>query len=150
MRYYVMEPLGNTKLPAVKNVEGAEVVLCPDLNRFCDIDYDLSCRLISERLKLLIEMYLLSYDFVPVIYMDVANKSQLVFFRFKPPIYNDCEASYRKDGVVSWISFSGINTPTIFTVQSPKGICSVVVSIAVAESALRRQILGVDFNQISD
>jgi hypothetical protein len=73
-----------------------------------------------------------------------------VFWRFRPLLYEDYQAAYRNDGIVSRLSFPISNAPIVFTARSPRGIRSVVVRMAVAESALRRGILGVKFTKILD
>ena len=148
MRYYVMEALENALLPIIPKGESAEVVQSSDLGRFSDIDYDARNELISDRLKLLMERYMTKYDFRPVVYLDREKEDQIVFWRFRPPLYEDYQAAYRKDGVVSHISFTNSNAPIVFTTRSPKGVRSIVVRMAVAESVLRRCILGVKFTKI--
>jgi len=150
MRYYVMEPTGTILLPAVPKGENPEIVLASDLNRFSDIDYDLRSELISDRLKLLMERYLPRYDFRPVVYLEKAKLAQMVFWRFKPPHYADYQATFRSDGVLAHISFFHNKAPVVFTAQSPRGIRSIAVRMAVAESTLRRGIFGVKFSQISE
>jgi hypothetical protein len=150
MRYYVMEPLGNVFLPATKKREGVEVVLTSNINRFNDIDYDMSCGLISERLKLVLEMFLLQYHFEPVVYLDMSSKENINFFRFNPPEYEGCITTFRNDGIVSRIIFTDADVPLMFTVRSPKGVRSIIMKIAVAESILRRRILGVEFTKVTD
>ena len=148
MRYYVMEPLGNTMLPTAPKGENAEVVVSSNLSRFSDIDYDARSELISDRLKLLMERYLTKYDFKPVVYLDREKEEQAVFWRFRPPLYEDYQAIFRSDGIVSHIAFPNNNAPIAFTARSPKGVRSIAVRMAVAESALRRGILGVQFTKI--
>jgi len=148
MRYYVMEPVGNILLPTTPKSENAGIVIASDLSRFSELDYDARNELISERLKLLLELYMPTYDFKPVMYLDTAKEKQAIFWRFKPPFYEDYQATCRNDGIVSHISFSNNNAPIIFTARSPKGIQSIVVRMAVAESALRRGILGLNFTKL--
>jgi uncharacterized protein YjbI with pentapeptide repeats len=148
MRYYVMEPLGNTVLPAAPKGENAEVVKVSGVSQFSEIDYDSRSELISDRLKLLMEMYLPKYDFEPVVYLDQPKGEQMVFWRFRPPHYDNYQATYRSDGIISHITFLDNNAPVMFTARSPKGICSIVVRMAVAESALRRGFLGVKFTKV--
>jgi len=150
MRYYAMEPTGTVLLPAAPKGEEAEVVLASDLSRFSEIDYDLRSDLISERLKLLLEQYMPEYDFVPVVYFDKAKEEQLIFWRFSPELYTDYQATYKKDGALSHISFTNDQTPIIFTARSPRGVRSIVVRMAVVESALRRSILGLKFTKLND
>ena len=150
MRYYVMEEQGNTPLPAAPKGENAEVVKASDLNRFCETDYDARNALISDRLKLLIEKFMPRYDFQPVVYLDSEKEEQAVFWRFKPPVYEKFKATFRNDGIISHISFTSDNAPIIFSARSPKGVRSIVVRMAVAESTLRRCILGLKFTQIME
>jgi hypothetical protein len=145
-----MEALENTFLPTVPKGENAEVVKASDLSRFNEIDYDSRNELISDKLKLLIEQYMPKYDFQPVVYLDVEKKEQVVFWRFRPPVYEDYQAVYRNDGIVSHIDFHNNNAPIMFTTRSPKGVRSIAVRMAVAESTLRRCILGLKFTKITE
>ena len=150
MRYYVMEPSGNKQLPAAPKGLDAAVVPAADLSRFSEIDYDARSELISDRLKLLIERYMPKYDFQPVVYLDAPNEEQVVFWRFRPPEYSNFQATFRNDGIVADISFPDLKAPIIFTARSPKGVRSIAVRMAVAESTLRRCILGVNFTKVSE
>jgi len=150
MRYYVMEPLGNALLPAAPKGEGSAVVKASDLSRFCEIDYDSRSELISDRLKLLMERYMPKYDFQPVVFLDVEKKEQSVFWRFRPPSYAEFEATFRSDGIISQITFHNNDAPIVFTARSPRGARSIAVRMAVAESTLRRCILGVKFTKINE
>ena len=150
MRYYVMEPPEKTILPTVPKGDDAEIVKALDVNRFEEIDYDSRNELISDRLKMLLEQYLTRYNFQPVVYLDFEKKEQIVFWRFKPPVYEDFQAAFRNDGIISHIAFNSNEAPLIFTARSPKGVRSIAVRMAVAESALRRCILGLRFTQILD
>jgi len=79
--------------------------------------------------------------------------NQMVFWIFNPPklhLEEDCKAMFRSDGIVSHISFLGKKMPIVFTVCSPKGISSVIVRMAVAESALRRNFLRLQFTKIHE
>jgi hypothetical protein len=150
MRYYVMEPLENISLPTAPKGENVEIVNASGLSRFSEIDYDSRSELISERLKLLMGLYIPKYNFIPVIYLDSEKEEQLVFWRFRPPFYEDYQADYRNDGIVSHISFPNYDAPIVFTARSPKGIRSIIVRMAVAESALRRCILGLKFTKVTE
>ena len=77
---------------------------------------------------------------MPIVYYDKDKDEQTIYWRFKPPHYEDYQADYRNDGSVSHISLSVGDAPIVFTARSPKGIRSIVVRMAVAESALRRPI----------
>lgn len=150
MRYYVMEQLGKILLPAAPKGEGVEVIIASSVSRFNETDYDARSELISERLKLMMELFMPEYNFSPVVYLDSAKDEQMIFWRFRPPIYEKYQATFRNDGIVSHISFRGSHAPIVFTMRSPKGIRSIVVRMAVAESVLRRSILGLKFTKVMD
>ncbi|MCL1873566.1 MAG: pentapeptide repeat-containing protein [Clostridiales bacterium] len=150
MHYYTMEPAGALLLPAAAGGENTELVLVSDFKHFNDIDYDARSELISERLKLLMEQYLPEYDFEPVVFYDKEKDKQTIYWRFQPPLYEDFHTTYRSDGIVKSISFPINDAPIVFTVRSPKAVRSIVVRMAVAESILRRSILGVKFTKVLD
>jgi glucan biosynthesis protein len=144
-----MEPIGNVQLPIAQKGDDNDLVIASELDKYREIDYDARSELISERLKLLLEMFMSRYDFQPVVYLDTVKQAQLVYWRFKPSLFEAFEANYRNDGIVSSISFPDSNVPNLFTVKSPKAVRSIVVVMAVAESALRRGILGLKFTRIT-
>jgi len=150
MRYYVMEALGNVLLPSVPKGSNAEVVKASDLGRFSEVDYDSRNEIISDRLKLLLERFMPRFDFQPVVYLDTEKQEQAVFWRFRPSEYELFQGTFRSDGIVSHISFPNNDAPIIFTARSPKGVRSILVRMAVAESTLRRCILGLKFTNVGD
>jgi len=150
MRYYVMEALGNAPLPSAPKGGDAAVVQASELGRYGEIDYDPRSELISDRLKVLMERFMPKYDYQPVVYLDAGKGEQLIFWRFRPPSYEGFEATFRNDGVVSQISFPNNDAPIVFTARSPRGARSIAVRMAVAESALRRCILGLKFTRINE
>ena len=144
-----MESLENMSLPAAPKGENSNIVLVPDLNNFNEIDYDSRNGLISDRLRALIESYIPGHNFETVVYLSSDRAEQAVFWKFNPPLYRDYRAAYRNEGIVSHISFSNDHAPITFTAKSPKGVGSIVVRMAVAESALRRGILGLKFTAVT-
>ena len=151
MRYFIMKPLGKILLPQTEEREGTEVIITSDISRFGEIDYDERSGLISDRFKSLIELYTLKSDFEPVVYLDAEKQEQAVFWRFAPPVYENYKAIYKNNGVPSHISFhEPEDAPILFTAKSPRGVRSVIISMAVAESALRRGILGVKFTKTEE
>ena len=145
--FYVMEQSGNVLIPVVD--DDMELIETSDIDRFADIDYDARSKLVSERLKLLLEKYLPNNEFDPIFIIESQDK-MLVYWKFMPPVFDEFDAQYRNDGLISHISFSPDveKLPIAFTAISPKGVKSIVVRMAVAESALRRGILGVKFTKI--
>lgn len=146
MRYFVMEPLDGTRLPSVKE----DVVMISDIGRLHGIDYDARNELISDRLKLLIGLYMPKHRFSPVAFLDTDKSEQAIFWRFRPEPYSNYQAIYRNDGIVSHIAFPDTGAPITFTAKSPKGIRSIVVRLAVAESILRRGILGLKLTKLHE
>lgn len=77
--------------------------------------------------------------------------NQTIFWRFEPPLLQldkDYKALYSMSGAVTHISFLGKKMPIVFTARSPKGVSSVLVRMAVAESALRRNFLSLKFTKL--
>lgn len=77
--------------------------------------------------------------------------NQATFWRFTPPklqLNVDYKATFRPDGVITHISFLGKKMPIVFTAVSPNGVSSIVVRMAVAESALRRNFFSLKFTKI--
>lgn len=146
MRYFVIEPLDGARLPSVKE----EVVKITDIRQLRGIDYDARNELISDRLKLLMGLYVPKHEFAPVVFLDTDKSEQSIFWRFRPEIYSNYQAIYRNDGIVSHISFPDTGAPIAFTAKSPKGIRSIVVRLAVAESILRRGILGLKLTNLHE
>lgn len=145
-----MESLGKILLPTTTKREDTEVIITYNVSRFREVDYDERSRLISDRFKLLIELYTLKSDYESVVYLDTEKQEQAVFWRFSPALYENYQAIYKNNGIISHISFNDNDAPIMFTAKSPRGVRSVIVSMAVAESALRRGILGVKFTKIED
>jgi len=85
--------------------------------------------------------------------LNPPQPDQTIFWRFDPPrlrLDENCKAIFRSDGVVSHISFLNKKMPIVFTVCSPKGVSTVLVRMAVAESALRRNFLSLKFTKIHE
>ena len=150
VRYCVMESHENKSLPVAPKNENEEVVIVPDLKNFDAIDYDYRSGLISDRFKTLAGSFLLRYNFEFVVYLNSDRTEHSVFWKFSPPVYTDYQATYRNDGIVSHITFTNNLAPMVFTTKSPKGVRSIVVCIAIVESALRRGITGLKFTKVTE
>ena len=71
MRYFVMESAKKIILPnSPKPDETIDIVTIPNIDGFSEIDYDANSGLISERLKLLMGLYMPKYVFTPFIYVE--------------------------------------------------------------------------------
>jgi len=138
------------KLPPVTKSSGFEIADAKTLDRFREVDYDARGAVISNRLKLVMEMYLPKYDFEPVVFVKEGTNDMIEFWRFDPPVFKEYNAEYRNDGVVSRISFPNdkVEIPFIFTATSPKGVKTIVMDTSAVNSILRRCISGVKFTKI--
>lgn len=149
MRWFVIENI-NGEMPRRPQGYAAEIREMPDLSGFYGVDFIARDGLISERLKLLIEKYMPKYYFTPVVFMDTKRQEQIGFWRCYPPFLasDHYRADFRNTGVISNITVTGENAPKIFSARSPKGVWSVVIHAAVAESILRRNIFGLKLTQL--
>ena len=87
-------------------------------------------------------------DSVPVVFLSADRADLAVYWKFDPPVFECFDATYRYDGFISHNKLKGNQRPMIFTAISPKGKRSIVINMAVAESALRRSILGLKFTKL--
>jgi hypothetical protein len=139
-----MEQLENTSAP--RFAEGATLIETLDLNPLKTIDYASGQKLVSDRLKLVFEMFMPKLEFIPVVFSD--KKDILTFYKFTPPLYEHCIPAYRIDNTVSRITFLNGPPPVIFTTKPQKNTYSAIVHLSVAESVLRRRILGLRFTKL--
>ena len=155
MRYFVMEHI-NGDMPRRPQGYAAEVRETNDnkidMGSLYGVDFNARDGLISGRLKLLMEKYMPKYKFAPVVFLDAKKQEQLDFWRFCPPFLaaGSYRAEYKNTGVVSHFCTGNKNAPKIFSVRSPKNIWSVVVHASVAESILRRGILGLKLTRLTE
>jgi len=144
--YFVMEQLDNA--PNIPLPITTEVQKIANLIKIDGIDYFSRYGLISDNLKKLIEKFMPGYNFELAVYMDSENPDVTALWIFNPPAYSDFEVAFRTDGHVSHITPANDDIPRIFMVKSPKGIRSIIIHLAVAESMLRRNIYGLKLTRI--
>jgi hypothetical protein len=87
------------------------------------------------------------YHFELAAYLDSVKPDFTALWIFNPPVRSDFEVTYRTDGHVSQITPTD-DMPHIFMVKSPKGIRSIIIHLAVAESMLRRNIYGLKLTRL--
>ena len=148
-RYFLMEGPERKSLPPAGELIKATIIDCiPKVN---EIDYDAKSGLISDRLKTLMETHLPAYEFghVPSAFMSEDRSAAAFYWKFNPPAYDAFSAAFKHD-LITHVKFNDINVPPIFTAMSPKGKRSIAVSMPVAESALRRGIMGLKFTRLLD
>ena len=144
--YFVMEQLDN--VPSIPSPKITEVQKISNLMSINGIDYFSRYGLISDSLKKLMEIFMPGYNFELAAYLDSAKPVVTALWILNPQICSDFEAVYRTDGHVSHLALTGADTPRIFIVKSPKGIRSLIIHLAVAESMLRRNICGLKLTRI--
>jgi uncharacterized protein YjbI with pentapeptide repeats len=143
--YFVMEQLDNTpNIPPPKTTEVQKITNLMNIN---GIDYFSRYCLISDNLKKLIEIFMPGFIFELASYLDFVKQDVTTLWIFNPPVLSNIEAAYRADGHVSHITPTE-DMPRIFMVKSPKGIRSIIIHLAVAESMLRRNIYGLKLTRI--
>ena len=147
-RHFLMEGSEQAHLPPAG--EPKKVTIVDKTVNFTEIDYDEKRGLISDRLKILIKMCMPFYEFdsVPFVFMSEDRAKTALYWKFDAPVFERFNAAYRNDGMISHIKLNDNKTPLIFTAISPEGMRSMVVHLAVAESALRRSILGIKFTRL--
>ena len=144
--YYVLEQLDNTpSIPPPKTTEVQRITGIKEINA---CDYFSRYGLISAKLKKLFEMYMPGYHFELAAYIDTLKPDVTALWIFKPKTYFNFQATYRNDGNISHITTPNVDTPRIFAIKSPKGVRSIIVHIAVAESILRRNIFGLKLTRL--
>ena len=144
--FFVLEQLDNA--PSISSPRTTEVQKMPNTKGMEGFDYFARRNLVSEKLKNLFALYMPGYNFELAAYMGQEKKDVTPLWLFDPPANSDFHANYRTDGYVSHITPLDKKMPFIFTARSPKGIRSIVVQLAVAESMLRRSIFGVKLTRL--
>ena len=148
MRYYLMESPEHTSLPLASR--DSIITISDKLDYINEIDYDERNSIISDRLKSLIQMYIPSMEFDPVVFASTDGIINAQFWSFIPPKHDDIETIYKGNGLITHIKLIGDKRPLVFSAISPRGNRSVVVQMAIVESAYRRSILGVRFTKLLD
>lgn len=106
--------------------------------------------IISDRLKLLISLYLLNYDWTPVVLIDQFDKGYLYWFL--EPININCissKTSFNHDRTLKEliIDKQNIGKNPVFQVNTQIQKAN-IVRLDLAESMLRRGFLGIDFIKV--
>ena len=144
--YFVMEQLDNA--PNIPPPKTKEVQKMTNLEIINGIDYFSRYGLISDDLKRLFEIFMPGFSFELAAYLDSAKSDVTALWLFNPPVYSDFQSTFRTDGTVSHVNTIDTDMPRIFMVKSPKGIRSIIIHLAVAESMLRRNICGLKLTRL--
>jgi hypothetical protein len=90
------------------------------------------------------ELYMPDCSFEPVVFKDSVKEDMIAFWKFAPSLYNDFQAVFKANTYITHITSDDCNAPIAFLAKSQKGVSSIVVDISIAESILRRGILGLN------
>ena len=149
--YFVMEQIEYIKMPTVKIAETKDSVTYKT-NRITELknfDYIYKGHLVSDDAKQLLEMFLPHNEWFLHGYVDSEKNTIASFWRLDAAEYVPGEGTvFRPDGLVQELRLSDEQSPAVCKVKSPKGTVSLIAHLAVAESMLRRGIMGIKFTRI--
>ena len=125
-----------------------------DISSLDRFDYISAETLLSDRLKLLFEQYLIDQDWKPCVFIDQEKKLQKTFWFLPPLPYQPSRIIYASNGLPAYVyieeSDFARKSPGIFRIRSHKGPHTVIVHLSVAESILRRGICGLELVRLED
>lgn len=156
MDYFMIKQTGTIVIPKEESfasfaASSTEISIRPmaDLSQLDRFDYIASETLISDRLKLLFEQYLIEQDWKPCVFIDQERKLQKTFWFLPSLPYQPRKIIYASNGLPAAIyieeSDFAKKSPGIFRIRCRKGPHTVIVHLSVAESMLRRGICGLEF-----
>lgn len=148
MDYYVMEQI--QKLPSMEKeiVEDLDATIYKvhDLRKLKSLDYIKSMDIISNRFKQLLDLFLPERAWRPCVFVDTEKVEQEAFWHLSIEDYMPEEVEFHNDGFIFKIKVS-MDTPRIFRLKHKRGTF-IIVHVSIAESVLRRNILGLEFMPI--
>lgn len=156
MDYFLLKQLGNISVPRPKNgnQEEPSIRIMQDISSLEKFDYLAVESLVSDRMKLLLEQYLLDSEWQPCAFVEPSKEAQKTFWFLPPLPYLPEEVTFAPNGTLCSIrvkeeDFSK-KSPGIFRISNPKGTPFVVVHLSVAESILRRGFCGLELVRLSN
>lgn len=131
--------------------QSKEATLCKldDITQFKGIDYLSKENLISDRLKLILESFLPKNIWKPYVFMDMKKEKQEIFWNLEAEIYLPDKLELNSIGYPHRMQIDVEKIPRIFRIVQKKGMVFIFLHLSVAESMLRRGILGLDYIPIS-
>ncbi len=158
MDYFLLKQLGNISIPKPENANQDEpsIRIMQDISLLEKFDYLAVEALVSDRMKLLLEQFLLDLEWQPCAFIDPSKKKQIIFWYLPPLPYLPEQITFAPNGTPHSIQIKKEDfckkSPGIFRIPHPKGTPFVVVHLSVAESILRRGFCGLElvrlFSQI--
>lgn len=155
MDYFLLKQSGNISIPRTKDNKHDEpsIRIMQDISQLDRFDYLAAESLVSDRMKLLLEQYLLNSEWQPCAFVEPSKKLQKIFWFLPPLSYFPEQVTTAPNGTVCSIHVKKEDfckkSPGIFRIPNPKGTPSVIVHLSVAESILRRGLCGLELVRLS-
>ena len=154
MDYFLLRQSGTIQVPQEKNRQAGKpsIRIMEDISSLDKFDYLSAEALVSDRMKLLLEQYLLEQEWQPCAFVDPQKKAEKTFWFLPPLSYQPEQVTYASNGLpcavcVKQEDFAN-KSPGISCLQNPKRSPLVLVHLSVAESILRRGYCGLELQRI--
>ncbi len=155
MDYFLLKQIGTISIPKAKehNQEEPSVRIMENTSYLERFDYLAEEALFSDRVKLLLEQYLIEKDWRPCTFVEPEKQEQKTFWFLPPLACSPDNVVFASNGIPCSISINeeafARKSSGIFYIPNPKGTPFVIVHISIAESILRRGFCGLGFNRLS-
>lgn len=156
MDYFVLKQIDYIPIPKINhsNSEEASVRIMEDISTLEKFDFLAAEPLVSDRMKLLLEQYLIEEPWRPCVFIESSKERQLPFWFLPPLPYMPQRTIFASNGTLQSIYVEAEDfarkSPGIFRIPNPGGTPFIVVHLSIAESILRRGICGLEFLRLSD
>ena len=154
MDYFLLRQSGTIQVPQEKNRQAGKpsIRIMEDISSLDKFDYLSAEALVSDRMKLLLEQYLLEQEWQPCAFVDPQKKAEKTFWFLPPLSYQPEQVTYASNGLPCAVFVKeedfAKKSPGIFFLKNPKGSPFVIVHLSVAESILRRGYCGLELQRI--
>lgn len=153
MDYFLLRQSGSIQIPKEKrHLKGEPSIrIMENVASLEQFDYLAAEALISNRLKLLFEQYLLEQDWQPCSFVEPQKEAEKTFWFLPPLSYQPEQVTFASNGLpcsvlVKEEDIAG-KSPGIFYLPNPKGSPFVIIHLSVAESILRCGYCGLELNR---
>lgn len=154
MDYFLLRQSSTIQVPQEKNRQAGEpsIRIMEDISSLDKFDYLSAEALVSDRMKLLLEQYLLEQEWQPCAFVEPQKKTEKTFWFLPPLSYQPEQVTYASNGLPCAVFVKeedfAKKSPGIFCLKNPKGSPFVIVHLSVAESILRRGYCGLELQRI--
>lgn len=146
MEYFLLKQSKTVFIPKTVFAENQEAVIykVKDIAEFKQLDYIKTFHLISDRVKILLELYLPTRDWRGLVFINDKSE-QAVFWYLDLNVYENWKTEINREGQTSIIDHLGEIFPRICKIKLNDGSKEILVHLSIAESIIRRGYLGVEF-----